>query len=291
MIRRRDAVLGISLLFVVVLMASLALSVVSAGRDGAFGPSRKSVAVVEITGPIFNAKPIVDKLERYLKSDRIPVIVIRLNTPGGAVEPTQEIYSTILKARAKGKKVVGSLGSVAASGGYYIAAACDTVMASPSTITGSIGVIADFAEFSGLFKKLGIDLTVVKSGKYKDMGSISRPMTDEEKSMISGVIMDTYDQFVEAVSKGRGMNPETVRLYADGRVFTGRQAKELGFVDALGTYRDAVALAGRLAVLGDDPPVIREERRFIREMLAKGPDEMLAEMVHFGIPRVSYMMR
>lgn len=290
MIHRRDALLGMTILGAFLFVAILAVMIPSDGRAGGVKASRKSVAVVEITGPIYSARPVVEKLERYMKNSRIPAIVIRLNTPGGAVEPTQEIFATVLKARAKGKKVIGSMGTIAASGGYYIAAACDTVMASPSTLTGSIGVIADFAEFSGLMKKLGIDVTVVKSGAFKDVGSPTRPMTEDEKALLSGVIMDTYDQFVEAVSKGRSMNPETVRKYADGRVFTGRQARDAGFVDLLGTYQDAIDLAGRMTGLGDDPPTIREERNRIVDMIAKGMSDVLIHTSEISMPRLSFRM-
>jgi protease-4 len=290
MIHRRDAILGISLLGALFLMALFVLTVVSGGRSGEFHGAKKSVAVVEITGLILNPKPAVEKLERYMRNDRIPVIVLRLNTPGGSIAPTQEIYATVLKAREKGKKVVGSMGAVAASGGYYIAAACDTVVASPGTITGSIGVIADFAEFSGLLRKIGVDVTVIKSGKFKDVGSVSRQMTEEEKKLITGVVMDTYEQFVEAVSKGRRMDIETVRKYADGRVFTGRQAKELGFVDVLGTYQDAVDLAGRMTGMGENPPVIREDHDRFWEIISKGISNLLMRGMEWSFPRLSYLM-
>jgi len=290
MIHRRDAILGILMLGALFLMALFVLAVVSSDRHGGVRVAKRSVAVVEISGIILNPKPVVDKLERYIENERIPVIVLRLNTPGGSVAPTQEIYSTVLKARAKGKKVVGSMGAVAASGGYYIAAACDTVVANPATITGSIGVIADFAEFSGLLKKLGVDVTVVKSGKYKDIGSFSRQMTEEEKALITGVVMDTYEQFVEAVSKGRRMDLETVRKYADGRIFTGRQAKELGFVDVLGTYQDAVDLAGRMAGIGANPPVVREERERFWDLIVKGMSSLSSLGLEWSLPRFSYLM-
>ncbi len=290
MIHRRDALLGIVILGAFLVVALFAVMVSTGGKAGGVNAARKSVAVIEITGPIYSARPVVEKLERYMKSSRVPAIVLRLNTPGGAVEPTQEIYATILKARGKGKIVIGSMGTVAASGGYYIAAACDTVMASPATLTGSIGVIADFAEISGLLKKLGVDVTVVKSGTYKDVGSFARPMTEDEKALLSGVIMDTYDQFIEAVSKGRHMDPATVRKYADGRVFTGRQARENGFVDLLGTYQDAIDLAGRMTGLGEDPPTVREERSRFMDMITKGMTDMLTRVSVVSLPRMSYRM-
>ena len=290
MIHRRDAILGILVLGALFLMALFVLAVASSGRRGDIHVAKRSVAVIEITGTILNPKPTVEKLERYMRNNRIPAIVLRLNTPGGGIEPTQEIYATVLKARGKGKKVVGSMGAVAASGGYYIAAACDTVVASPGTLTGSIGVIADFAEFSGLLKKIGVDVTVIKSGKFKDIGSFSRQMTEEEKNLIAGVVMDTYEQFIEAVSKGRRMDMETVRKYADGRVFTGRQAKELGFVDVLGTYQDAIDLAGRMAGIGSNPPVIMERRDRFWDVVAKEISNLLSRGLEWSLPRVSYLM-
>jgi protease IV len=179
---------------------------------------------------------------------------------------------------------------VAASGGYYIASACDSIMANPGTITGSIGVIADFAEISSLLKKLGVDVTVVKSGKFKDMGSFSRPMNEEEKELISGVIMDTYDQFVLAVSKGRNMDVEKVKKYADGRIFTGRQAKNLGFIDKLGTFQDAIDMAGRITGIGANPPVVKEEKELFWDMITRGMSHIFLKGMEFTLPHVSYLM-
>lgn len=171
MVNRRDVILGISLVGTFLIMVLFVMTIISAMTLREVHVSKKSVAVIEITGAIISPSSVVERLERYIRNDNIPAIVLRLNTPGGGVAPTQEIYDTVLKARQKGKKIIGSMGTVAASGGYYIASACDSIMANPGTITGSIGVIADFAEFSNLFKKMGVDITVIKSGKYKDTGS------------------------------------------------------------------------------------------------------------------------
>ena len=290
MVNRRDIIIGISLVGALLVVVLFVMALISAMTLQEIHVSKKSVAIIEITGAIISPSSVVERLERYIRNDNIPAIVLRLNTPGGGVAPTQEIYDTVLKARQKGKKIIGSMGTVAASGGYYIASACDSIMANPGTITGSIGVIADFAEFSNLLKKLGIDITVVKSGKYKDMGSISRPMSEEEKELISGVIMDTYDQFVQAVSKGRRMDVETVKKYADGRIFTGRQAKNLGLVDKLGTFQDAIDMAGRITGIGANPPVVKEEKELLWNMITKGMSNIFFKGMEFSMPHVSYLM-
>jgi len=214
---------------------------------------------------------------------------MRLNTPGGGISATQEIYYTVIKSRLAGKIIVASMGSVAASGGYYIAAACDSIVATPGTITGSIGVIANFTEFSRLFDKLGITFNVRKSGKFKDTGSIARKMTEEEAALIDGVIMDSYEQFVEAVSEGRNLTADYVRKYADGRVFTGRQAKELGFVDILGTYQDAIDLAGDMTGLGINPPVREDIGGGFMEMILGGVAHIFKSGFEQAVPRIAYM--
>jgi protease IV len=290
MVNRRDIIIGISLVGALLVVILFVMALISAMTLREVHVSKKSVAIIEITGAIMSPSSVVERLERYIRNDNIPAIVLRLNTPGGGVAPTQEIYDTVLKARQKGKKIIGSMGTVAASGGYYIASACDSIMANPGTITGSIGVIADFAEISSLLKKLGVDVTVVKSGKFKDMGSFSRPMNEEEKELISGVIMDTYDQFVQAVSKGRNMDVETVKKYADGRIFTGRQAKNLGFVDKLGTFQDAIDMAGRITGIGSNPPVVKEEKELFWDMITKGMSRIFLKGMEFTLPHVSYLM-
>ena len=291
MLNRRDLWLGLSILvffLVFVFLATLMLKTLS--TDG-FSVSQKRVAVIEIVGPIFNPMPVIQKLERYIKNDGIPVIVIRLNTPGGGIAATQEIYETVKKARHSGKTVIASMGAIAASGGYYIAAACDTVIANEGTITGSIGVIANFADFSELYQKIGIDFTARKSGKFKDMGSTSRKMTEEEKEILDSVIMDSYDQFVEAVSEGRGLELDVVRTHADGRIFTGRQALDIGLVDIMGTYQDALDLAGNLSGLGDNPPLLKERRDLWEDILFRGLVKLQWLRFENGIPSLLYIWK
>lgn len=290
MIHRRDLLLGLLLLsFFVVIIISALLMLASFAVNGVH-VSEKSVAIIEIKGPILSPNFVVEKLERYITNINIPAIVLRLNTPGGGVSATQEIYETVKKARNAGKKVIASMGAVSASGGYYIAAACDSVVATPGTITGSIGVIATFPDFSDLYKKIGINFNIRKSGKFKDTGSSSRKMTDEEKAIIDELIMDTYEQFILAVSEGRELDLDFVREIADGRVFTGRQAMEKGLVDILGTYQDAIDLAGVLVGLGENPPVFKETKDTFREIFIGWMSEFFSIGLDYKLPRISYLM-
>ena len=288
MIDRRDMMLGVTLLAVVVGLFIVALLLASSLSSGG-GPMGKSVAVIEITGTILSPEPAVSQIERCIDNDDIPVIVVRIDSPGGGVAASQEVYEALREARENGKVLVASMGAVAASGGYYIAAACDTIMALPSTITGSIGVIMTLLQARELLDKIGVDFPVLKSGEYKDMGSFSREMTDEEKSLLQDVIMDTYDQFVETVAEGRGMDEDYVRSYADGRIFTGRQALGLGFIDTLGTERDAIRLAGELAGLGDNPPVYRQSGGTLWQLLAETKMKAAASLSNMLVPSMMFI--
>ncbi len=290
MINRRELILGLLVLgFFSILVISALLILASLAMNGVH-VKEKSIAVIEIKGPILSPRHTVDKLERYILNENIPAIVLRLNTPGGGISATQEIFETVKKARNSGKKVIASMGAVAASGGYYIAAACDTIMATPGTITGSIGVIATFPDFSELYQKIGINFNVVKSGKFKDTGSSSRKMTEEEKAQIDSLIMDSYEQFILAVSEGRNLNLDFVRSVSDGRVFTGRQAVKQGLVDILGTYQDAIDLAGVLVGIGENPPVVKEPKSVFREMIIDGITNFFSIIPGLNFPQILYIL-
>lgn len=207
--------------------------------------SGEKVGVVTIQGPITDSREAIRQLKVLRESEAVKSIVVRVNSPGGAVGPSQEIYREVMKTK-KVKKVVASMGSVAASGGYYIAAAADRIVANPGTITGSIGVIMGFTNFRQLMDKIGLTPVVIKSGPYKDIGSPTRAMTDEEKALLQDIIDQIHRQFIQAVSKGRNLEKEKVAELADGRIFSGQQAMELGLVDTLGNFEDAVQLAGKL---------------------------------------------
>ncbi|MDP2168376.1 MAG: signal peptide peptidase SppA [Thermodesulfovibrionales bacterium] len=241
------------LLFLLLISAVIALSEKTSLRD--------KVAVVRIEGPILDSKNAIEEIKGYVKENSVKAIVIRVDSPGGAVAPSQEIYEEIKKA-VSSKKVVASMGSVAASGGYYIAAAAPKVFANPGTLTGSIGVIMEIPNIEGLMDKIGVKTEVVKSGRHKDLASMFRKMGGEERQILQDVLDDVHEQFINAVSEARKLPIEDVRALADGRVFTGRRAKELGLVDELGNLEDAIMAAAKLAGIKGEPEVVTKKQKF-----------------------------
>jgi protease-4 len=240
------------------------------------------------------ASYISKRIREAAKDERIKAIVLDINSPGGTVASVQDIYSEILKAKEQGKKVVALFRDVAASGAFYIAMAADQIVAEPGTITGSVGVIMQAGNVVGLFDKLGIKVTPITSGKYKDIGSAYRPMTEEEKALLQDMVNDTYSQFLEAVKTGRP-NVKVVDLteYTDGRVFTGQRAFELGFIDKLGGEETARALAGELAGL-KDPKIISKKGDGLRELIFSFGSNMESknlskQLESISTPRVSYL--
>lgn len=221
----------------------------------------EKVAVVRIEGPIMDSKNTTDEIKGYLKDTSIKALVLRVDSPGGAVAPAQEIYEEVKKAALK-KKVIVSMGSVAASGGYYISAPADRIIANPGTLTGSIGVIMEIPNIEGLMNKIGVKTEVIKSGRHKDIASAFRKMGKEERLILQGVLDDVHEQFIKAVSDGRKIPFDEVKKLADGRIFTGKQAMEARLVDELGTLEDAIAAAGRLAGIKGEPEVVTKKERF-----------------------------
>ena len=238
-------------------------------------PMGDKVAVVRIEGPIMDSKTTTDEIKGYLKDASIKAIVLRVDSPGGAVAPSQEIYEEVKKATLK-KKVIVSMGSVAASGGYYISAPADRIIANPGTLTGSIGVIMEIPNIEGLMNKIGVKTEVIKSGRHKDIASAFRKMGKEERLILQSVLDDVHEQFIKAVSDGRKIPFDEVKKLADGRIFTGRQAMEARLVDELGTLEDAIAIAGRLAGIKGEPEVVTKKEKFsIVDMLrGKFPKEL-----------------
>ncbi len=219
------------------------------------------IGVLEIKGVIVNSRKTLDNLRQFMQDRSIKGILLRIDSPGGAVAPSQEIYSELWKIREKGeKKIVASFGNVAASGGYYIASASDRIVSNPGTITGSIGVIMEMSNIQKLLEKIGVEPYVIKSGEFKDIGSTTRPMSEREKKILQGVIDDVYMQFVEDVAKGRGLTVEKVKKIANGTIFSGRQALGLGLVDQLGTFQDAVNLLAKLSGIQGKPKLIYEKK-------------------------------
>ena len=229
----------------------------------------EKVAVIEVTGVIVDSAGVIEELKEYAGDNSIKAIVLRVDSPGGAVAPSQEIYEEIIKIKGN-KKIVVSMGSVAASGGYYISAPADKIVANAGTLTGSIGVIMEIPNVAGLMEKIGVETQIIKSGRNKDIASVFRSLTLEEKQILQTVLDDVHDQFIQAVSEGRGMEVEEVRALADGRIFTGRMAKEVGLVDELGNLQYAIMLAGRLTGIKGEPEVLYKQEEFSFFDLLKG---------------------
>jgi protease IV len=239
----------------------------------------EGVGIVEVKGIIIDGQETVKQLRALKKDKRVKAVVVRVDSPGGVVGPSQEI-SAELKGLARVKKVVVSMGSVAASGGYYVSAPATLIYANPGTITGSIGVLMKFSNIEGLMGKVGMKAFTLKTGKFKDVGSPVRTMTPEERQMLQGVIDSTHAQFVRAVAEGRGLPVEQVRRIADGRIFSGEQALALKLVDRLGTLQDAIEEAARLGGIKGEPELIRppKKKNPMFDMLVEGTAEHLGAL-------------
>ncbi len=220
----------------------------------------KKVGIIKINGPIITSESTVSQLEKFKNRKDISAIVLRIDSPGGLVAPTQEIYEKVKSLRGI-KPVVASMGSVAASGGYYIALGSDTLIANPGTIVGSIGVIMNYPIATELLGKVGIKFETVKSGGLKDVGSYSREVTDADRKHLNDMVTNIHSQFVLAVGENRSIKRSELIKLADGRVFTGLQSKELGLIDLLGTYEDAIALAGLMSKIKGKPRTIQINKK------------------------------
>ena len=240
-------------------MATLSVLQAPAGGGGPLFGAR--VAVVELDGPIVDVDEVVRELRAHRDNPLVKAVVIRINSPGGVVAPTQELHAALTRVRESGKPVVASLGAIAASGGYYVAVAADKIYAHPGTLTGSIGVIMRLANLDGLMKKVGVDFVIVKAGRFKDLGNVARSMTPEERRILQVMLEDVHAQFIDAVAAGRKLDRAQVLGFADGRIVSGAQAKALNMVDALGGFEEALDGAAMLAGLSKPPRVIGPRRR------------------------------
>jgi len=213
---------------------------------------KKSIARIEITGAIASAARvrILEALE-FVEQNRFPALVLRIDSPGGTVGDSQEIYSALKRIKEK-VKVVASFGNISASGGVYIGVGAEHIIANPGTITGSIGVILRGNNLEVLLEKIGVSFKTIKSGPYKDILAFDRQLTEPEKEILQSLIDTSYNQFVQTVAEGRKLSPATVRSFADGRVFTGEQAVDLGLVDRIGTEDDARRWASELVGLNPE---------------------------------------
>lgn len=264
--------------------------------------SQPTIAVVPLYGVISisndswhsknSADQIVRKLKKLSLDKDVKAVVLRINSPGGSVGAVQEIYDEVWRLKRSGKKVIASMGEVAASGGYYIASAADRILADPGTITGSIGVIFQVGNLQELFKKIGVRVEAIKSKEHKDIGSPFRQMTEKEREIIRSIINDAYNQFIEAILKGRKMEKEKLLLLADGRIFSGAQAKEAGLIDELGNLEAAILKAGEISGIKEKPKILREEdpfEKFFSILKSENKGKMWEEPLNkFGV-RFAYL--
>jgi protease IV len=249
------------------------------------------IAVVEIHGVITQSFPVIEEIHHYLADDTVKAIILRIDSPGGGVGPSQEIYREVVKAKQK-KKMVTSMGAVAASGGYYVACASDLIVANPGTITGSIGVIMQFSNFEELLKKIGVKGVVLKSGEHKDIGSPFREMTPEEKKIMQETLDNVHQQFIRAVADGRKLDQAKVIPIADGRIMTGEQAKQLGLVDVMGNLDDAIEETAKLVGIDGKPQVLYPKKKFtLWELLMKAVASAVMEALSEKGFELNYRLR
>ena len=280
--KRRRILVGI-LAIVVLLFVFLSTLFLIGGfsMKSVFSQFGDKIAIVEIKGVITESSEVIEEIHQYLADDRVKAIILRVDSPGGGVGPSQEIYREVVKAKLK-KKIITSMGSVAASGGYYVACASDLIVANPGTITGSIGVIMEFSNFEELLKKIGIKGIVIKSGEHKDIGSPFREMTPEEKKIMQDTLDNVHQQFIQAVAKGRNLDLAKVIPIADGRILTGEQAQQVGLVDKMGNLQDAIDEASKLVGIRGKPQILQPTKRislwrFLMQEMTSGFIEALNE--------------
>lgn len=259
--------------------------------------SNNNVAVIKVEGPIFQVDDLLSDIKEAGKDASIRAVVVRLESPGGSVASSQEVYEEVKKLALK-KPVVASMGNVAASGAYYIAAAANKILANPGTITGSIGVRMEHVNISELYKLLRMEHETLKSGRLKDMGSTDRPLRPEERELLEGILKDMHEQFKDAVAEGRKIPRDMLELIADGRVYTGRQAIPLNLVDKLGTEQDAIAMAAEMAGIKGEPKVLKPKKRsskWMRELFGDASAELVEiltkELMSGGAPSALYIWR
>jgi protease-4 len=277
-------VLGIfavlAVLFFLVIGFGVLFYIGATSEEGSVSGFGEKIALVELKGTINSSEDVVSQLKKHRENRSIKAIVLRVDSPGGAVVPSQEIYEEVKKTRDAGKPIIVSMGSLAASGGYYVSCGATKIVANRGTLTGSIGVISQFIQVEQLLDKIGIGSATVKSGKLKDSGSPFRKFTEEDRKYWEGLIRDTYNQFVTVVERERHIPRKKLLGIADGRVFSGEQALEAGLVDTLGTYEDAVRIAADMAGIHGEPVVvkIRDRRPFgIFDLLFRSARENLLE--------------
>jgi protease IV len=289
MASRHPIAKGLGIFCVSVLLFFVAVffyAYLTGGENGVLSAlGSEGVGVIEVEGTIEESSQVIDSLKRFGDSGAVKAVVLRIDTPGGGVVPTQEIYAEIERLK-KTKPIFASMGSVAASGGYYIASACTQIVASPGTLTGSIGVIMELGNVEELMGKLGVKGYTIKSGPYKDVGSPFQALSPEGRAILQSVVDNVYTQFVQAVAKGRNLPEAKIREVADGRIYSGEQAKEIGLVDVLGSMDDAIELVAKRVGLGAKPQVFyapREESRWWQKLFSSFGGKIWGRGANWGL--------
>ena len=291
--RRRRVLVGlvVIVLFLAFFFSAIFFTLKLKGKPGGLSFGDK-IAIVEIKGVITQSSGVIEEIQQYKEDDGVRAIILRIDSPGGGVGASQEIYREVLKVKEAKKKVVTSMGSVAASGGYYIACASDLIVANPGTITGSIGVIMQFSNIEELLKKIGIKGVVLKSGEHKDIGTPLREMTPEEKKIMQDALDNIHQQFIQAVIEGRKLDRTKVIQIADGRILTGQQAKEAGLVDRLGNLQDTIEVTAKMVGISGKPNVLYPPKKKISllEFLLNETASGIAEKLNLKGFELNYLM-
>ncbi|MDD2580788.1 MAG: signal peptide peptidase SppA [Desulfuromonadaceae bacterium] len=272
---KKTAIIAVAVLLSLAILFALSVKIAGTIIDSADTrlTSKEGVGLIEVKGMILDSKDTIRQLRYFLKQDSVKAVVLRVDSPGGIVAPSQEIYAEVKKFAAR-KKIIVSMGSLAASGGYYISAPATMIYANPGTITASIGVILKLSNIESLMDKIGIKSYTLKTGKYKDSGSPLRKFSAEDRAMLQSVIDNTHQQFIRAVAEGRRLPIEEVRKIADGRIMSGEQAMGYKLVDRLGTLQDAIEEAGRLAGIAGEPELLLPPKKKIDyiDLLVEGAE-------------------
>ncbi len=274
------ALVGSLVVFPLFVIGALIVSGIR-GQDSSWGSLGTGLGYLEVKGTISDSRQFIRDLRSLERNPLVKGLLIRVDSPGGAVTPSHEIYAELKRVRKSGKPVVVSMGTLAASGGYYVSCPANVIVANPGTLTGSIGVIMEFPVVKGLMEKLGLDVAVVKSAEHKDIGSPFRPMTETEKALLQSVVSDVYDQFLQIVSEERKIPLDSLRPVADGRILTGRQAQAYGLIDSLGTFEHAKRIAANLCGMRGEPKLIKPRPR-LRSLLFQLMEETAENF--FGWP-------
>jgi protease-4 len=295
---KRDIIIGMLIVGSIIIFGIMMLLIVIGsftGEEIELTGLGDRIGVIEVYGELINVRDIVRQLKKYEKSGNVPAVVLHINSPGGGVVPALELYEEIHKVREKGLVVVADFGSVAASGAYLISCACDTIVSSPGTITGSIGTILSYPVAEELMDKIGLRYEVIKSGEYKDVGNFARKVNRRERQMLQRMIDDSYMHFVNIVAENRNLPVDDVLEISKGQVYSGSRALELGLVDVLGDYYDAVDTAAKMVGMEGEPKTVKEiqRRRSIWDVilgglaLVKGLSDPI-ETVH---PQLEYILQ